>query len=365
MAGVVASEHRFTAAAPTLWHYLDVRLAYLVSQYPATSHTFIRREVEALRRAGLWVDTFSIRKPSDAERRSEVDRKEYEGTWYVLPPNPLRLGLAHARAAAKRPRQYLKTARAALKHRVPGTRAAVWSLFHFIEAIGLADELETRGVAHLHNHFANSGANVGFLATRFLDIDWSLTLHGISEFDYPAGPLLGDKIEAASFVACATKFGRAQAMRTVDAKHWDKLVVVRCGLDLSRFERLQDAGPVAPKRAAQRVLCVGRLSAEKGHLGLLEAFAEVRRRGRDVELRLLGDGPERASIERRISELGLQDHVVLGGRVPASQVVAELTQTDVFAMSSFMEGLPVVFDGGPGNGGTRGRAVGGRHSRAR
>ncbi|MEM9071943.1 MAG: glycosyltransferase [Myxococcota bacterium] len=320
-----------------------MKLAYLVSQYPATSHTFIRREVEALREQGVAVETFSIRPPSEAERTSASDRGEYERTWYVLPPRPAAVLRAHLRQARKRPGRYVQTLRNALAHRVPGARAVLWAGFHFAEAVALADELEQRGVDHLHNHFANSGANVGFLASTLLGIDWSLTLHGISEFDYPAGQLLAEKIVAARFVACVTHFGRAQALRMVDPAEWDKLFVSRCGLDLADF-RTKAAGPgVVPKKThPQRVLSVGRLSPEKGHVGLVEAFAHAVSMGVDAELRFVGDGPERERIEARVTALGLQERVSFAGRVPATQVAQEFLHADVFAMSSFMEGLPVV-----------------------
>lgn len=320
-----------------------MKLAYLVSQYPATSHTFIRREVEALRASGVRLETFSIRRPSEAERSAGVDRREFERTWYVLPPSPVRLLRAHASQLTRRPLAYAKTLRQAFEHRVPGVRAAVWAGFHFAEAVTLADELEQRGIDHLHNHFANSGANVGFLATQLLGIDWSLTLHGISEFDYPAGQLLPQKIAAAAFVACVTHFGRAQAMRMVDPAQWDKLFVSRCGLDLESFRANEPKGPIRipPKRAAFRIVTVGRMSPEKGHVGLVEAFAKARK-SVDCELRIVGDGPERERVERRAASLGVAEHVSFAGRVPTTQVMAELMLADAFAMSSFMEGLPVV-----------------------
>ena len=320
-----------------------MKLAYLVSQYPATSHTFIRREVEALRASGVALDTFSVRRPSEAERSADVDRREFEQTWYVLPPSPGRILRAHASQLTRRPLAYAKTLRRAMKHRVPGARAAIWAGFHFAEAVTLADELERRGVDHLHNHFANSGANVGYLASQLLGIDWSLTLHGISEFDYPAGQLLPEKIAAAAFVACVTHFGRAQAMRMVDPAEWDKLFVARCGLDLEAFRAHAPSGPVQvpPKRTPFRIVTVGRMSAEKGHVGLVEAFAAVRSR-RECELRIVGDGPERERVERRAAELGVADSVSFAGRVPSAHVMAELALADAFAMSSFMEGLPVV-----------------------
>ncbi len=313
-----------------------------MSQYPATSHTFIRREIEALREAGAQVDTFSIRPPSEAERSARVDREEFERTHYVLPPKPLSLLRAHAKQFRKRPRAYLETLREATRHRVPGVKASMWSLFHFAEAVGLADELERRGVDHLHNHFANSGANVGLLASRLLGLEWSLTLHGISEFDYPAGNLLAEKITAASFVACVTYFGRAQAMRLVDPVHWDKLFVARCGLDLQGITQVEASAPVPAKRRALRVVSVGRISPEKGHVGLVQAFAEVVAGGVDAELRLVGDGPTRGVVEAEVTRLGLGDRVSFAGRVPSGQVIAELLHADAFAMSSFMEGLPVV-----------------------
>ena len=51
-----------------------MRYAYLTSEYPAVSHTFIQREIVELRRRGLEIDTFSIRKPNQASLLTETDR---------------------------------------------------------------------------------------------------------------------------------------------------------------------------------------------------------------------------------------------------------------------------------------------------
>ena len=65
------------------------RVAYLTSQYPGTSHTFIRREIAAVRALGLTVETFSIRIPPPEELRAEEDRLEASTTYTVL-ARPLR-----------------------------------------------------------------------------------------------------------------------------------------------------------------------------------------------------------------------------------------------------------------------------------
>lgn len=315
---------------------MTLRLAYLTSQYPATSHTFIRREVSALREAGVDIQTFSVRAPAPAELKSEVDQNEAAKTYTLLRQSPAAFASAHLGELMRRPGRYLRTLGLALRHRPSGVKPSLLSLAHFAEAILLAAELRRRGIEHLHNHFANSGATVGLLASRQAGIRWSFTIHGISEFDYPAGLLLGDKIAAASFVACVSYFGRAQAYRLVDASEWDKLTVVRCGLELDRLPEAQMS-----KADRLRLILVGRLSAEKGIAGLLEALALVAPAERP-ELTIVGDGPLRAELDALVTRLGLTADVTFLGRLPETDTLAAIARSDALVLSSFMEGLPIV-----------------------
>ena len=314
-----------------------MRIAYLTSQYPAASHTFIRREVMGLRSLGFQVDTFSLRRPVGESKLAAIDQRETAATWYVLPAPPARLARSHAQALFTRPLAYANTFRRALAHRAPGLRALIWSAFHFVEAIDVAHELKRRGVEHLHNHFANAGANVGYLAAHYLRLRWSLTLHGTSEFDYPAGLLLAEKIEKAHFVACVTHFGRAQAMRLVDPKHWHKFRIVRAGIEPPEL-----GGAVAEVKGRLRLVCVARLSPEKGHAGLIQAVAQLVSEGVDVELELLGDGPDTQRVEAQVRELGLESRVLMRGQVPEEQALLAMANATAVVLASFMEGLPVV-----------------------
>ncbi|WP_294198395.1 glycosyltransferase family 4 protein [uncultured Sphingomonas sp.] len=308
------------------------RIAYLVSQYPASSHTFIRREVDSLRRHGVDIRTYSIRRPSPAELKAPEDKASFAETRFVLPLSlPALLG-AHLRALVTRPAAWFGLLRLALRHRAPGAKALLWSLFHFSEAVVLANMWRTDQITHVHNHFANAGATVGMLAARFAGLPWSLTLHGISETDYPAGLTLGSKLEAADFAACVSWFGRAQAMRVTAPAHWHKFALVRCGLDLPSL-------PAAPARGGPRraIVCVARLSSEKGHLGLLEAIAPL-----EATLTLVGDGPMLAEIEAAVARLGLVERVRFVGRLDEAATLATIANADLLVLPSFMEGLPIV-----------------------
>ena len=225
----------------------------------------------------------------------------------------------------------------ALRHRPPGLRAFAYAFIYFVEAMLLARALRRAGAERLHVHFANPAAIVGMLSARYLGLPFSLTLHGISEFDYPAGLLLREKVEAADVVICASWFVRAQAMRLVAPLHWRKFHVVRCGLDLSSFpapaRRTQPSGPRA-------LICVGRLSAEKGQAGLLEAITALP--DLDIRLTLLGDGPMRAALEDEVKRLGLATRVLFLGPQSEEATKAAIADSELLVLPSFMEGLPVV-----------------------
>jgi glycosyltransferase involved in cell wall biosynthesis len=56
----------------------------------------------------------------------------------------------------------------------------------------------------------------------------------------------------------------------------------------------------------------------------------------------VGDGPARPSLERAILELGLENHVRLEGSCNQDRVREMYRETDLFALTSFSEGVPVV-----------------------
>src|SRR3954453_18286961 len=112
-----------------------VRVAYLTSQYPATSHTFISREVAAVRRTGVEIDTFSIRPPSPAELEDPEIAAEARNTFTVLKQPATTIFTAHLGTLFANPAGYFRTLGLALEHRPPGLRGFGLSLAHFVEAV--------------------------------------------------------------------------------------------------------------------------------------------------------------------------------------------------------------------------------------
>lgn len=158
-------------------------------------------------------------------------------------------------------------------------------------------------------------------------------MHGPTEFDDVTRYALAEKVRRARFVAVISDYARSQLMKLVEPAHWRRLEVVHCGVDPAHFEPVDRSGRSAPLR----VLTVGRLVPDKGQAVLLEAVALLGARGVDVELTLVGDGPERESLQAAAGR-----SVRFAGAVGQDLVRAHYTAADVFALPSFAEGVPVV-----------------------
>ena len=89
-------------------------------------------------------------------------------------------------------------------------------------------------------------------------------------------------------------------------------------------------------------VCVARLSAEKGHAQLIEAFADAFSDTRDVRLRLVGDGPLRSSLEQLSLRLGIAAQVDFVGSLHAPSVREELDKAHAFVLASTSETFGVV-----------------------
>ncbi|MDE4139434.1 MULTISPECIES: glycosyltransferase family 4 protein [Rhodobacterales] len=304
------------------------KLAYLTGEYPRASDTFIQREVTALRALGHDVLTCSIRTTGAEHLVGPEQRQEHALTFKVLGAckKPLRLLRAHLRWM-RNPGRYIAALRLAWKTAPRGVKGRLYNLIYFLEAGVLADELRRQEVDHLHNHIATAACTVAMLASELSGIPYSFTIHGPDIFFNPNHWRIDEKAARARFVACISEFCRSQLMCFADQSHWARFHIIHCGIDPGRYTS-------APHKGAN-LLFVGRLAAVKGLPILLDALRDL---SGDWKLTVIGDGPDRAALEAQAQGLNVD---FLGYR-SQSEVAEALSNTDVFVLPSFAEGVPVV-----------------------
>ena len=315
---------------------LVMRVAYLINQYPKVSHSFIRREIAALESEGIEVLRFSIRRCSEG-LVDDADKAELERTRFILDVGLLGLLAGLIRVACTRPVRLAGALRLALGIGWRSNRQMLHGLAYVAEACVLLGWLSEASVDHVHAHFPTNPAMVAMLCRILGGPPYSFTSHGVELTDRPELLGLAHKLARASFAVAVSEFGRSQLYRWCGHHLWPRIRVVRCGLDGAFLN-----APRAPVPSAPRLVCVGRLSEEKGQLLLLQAIRVLAAEGVDVKIVLVGDGPLRAEIEELVARFELGRHVEMIGWATSDDVRQQILNSRVLVLPSFAEGLPVV-----------------------
>lgn len=313
-----------------------MRIAYLTTSYPSVSHTFIRRELTELEKQVGEISRFAIRHtPYDIV--DPDDAREDGKTFRVLTQPAARWARAVVRRGLVSPFHAAQGLRKAVSLGFRSQRGMARHLVYFAEALLLLDEMKSQEIDHVHVHFGTNPAAVATIMRAMGGPTYSFTVHGPDELDAPKGLGLGTKIEDSSFVVAITNFCAGQLRRWVGHEHWDKIQVVHCTVGDEFFE---EHLPIDSD--SKTLICVGRLSAQKGQLLLVEAFADAVDQGADAELVLAGDGDMRGEIERLISDRGIGERVRITGWISGDQVRQEILRSRALVLPSFAEGLPMV-----------------------
>ena len=150
--------------------------------------------------------------------------------------------------------------------------------------------------------------------------------------------LLG-RIRTRQLVRAVKPLERLVVLTEADKAAWEKagctnvtVIPNPCILNNSPFSILHSQFP-------KTVLAVGRLHEQKGFDLLLQAWQPIEKHYPEWQLRIVGEGPQRAALERQIREQGLE-HVVLAGRT--ADVAKEYAAASLFVLSSRYEGLPLA-----------------------
>jgi glycosyltransferase involved in cell wall biosynthesis len=312
-----------------------MRLAYLTPIYPSLSQTFIRREIAGLEARGHSVHRFSIKPCGDTV--DPADKAEAGKTFHLLAQSGPKLVLRALVVLAGRPVAAFGALSMAFRMHRASERGLLRHLAYLVEAAVLLHHMREAAVEHCHVHFGTNAAAVARLIRRLGGPPYSMTIHGPDELDAPIGFSLGAKMEDAAFTVAITDYCGAQLRRWVDLSEWSKIKRVQCTVGDEWFDA---ACPISADAAT--LVCVGRLTAQKGQLLLLDAMAALARDGVQGRLVLVGDGEMRDVVETRIRDLNLGERVILAGWQDESQVREHLRNARALVLASFAEGLPVV-----------------------
>jgi glycosyltransferase involved in cell wall biosynthesis len=313
----------------------QTRILYLIGQFPAINHSYLLAEMRILRSLGLEVSVASVSPPDRPTENLSVREREEAARTYYLKSVPAAKVVLLVAEFFRHPYRFLRGLVFAVRLAGGGLKGTAYHLAYFAEAILVGRYLRQLGVSHVHASFS---ATVALITSRIFPVTMSFGVYGFGELHNPSESQLAERLRGALFVRSISRHGRGQLMLSCDREEWSKLVYVPLGIDATEFA----PGPPRKESSQLNILCVGRLAPEKGQGLLLEAIAMLKAQGVNTYLRLVGDGPDRKWLENRAAQLGIASAVEFTGWINQDRLMAVYGETDVFALPSLAEGIPMV-----------------------
>jgi colanic acid/amylovoran biosynthesis glycosyltransferase len=327
-----------------------LRVAYVLGTFPALTETFVLREMGAIRQRGIEIVICAVRRPSAEQKVRSTT--VYPGTRrvYARPDSILRHLIANLGFLVRRPGRYFAGMRTFLRAAAGlAPREALQLLYHFFAGVGFCRDLRRLGATHLHCHFT-SATNMALAAHIVGDTPFSFTAHASADL-FVRPVLLDEKLAHARFVVAVCDYSR-QFLDSITAfRYSKKLHRIYNGIEQLQEGRVTgtaERSSHSSVAAGRRIVSVGSLVAAKGHATLIQVCAKLQGQGQSFRCRIIGEGPERPTLERLIRDYNLQDCVALAGAQPLEVVYAELRQADVFVLlaeigrSGYRDGFPTA-----------------------
>ena len=288
-----------------------------------------------------WLSkTASLTEPASAPLNRNLEEREEFARTHYLDKTSFTAGVqTHVTAFLAQPLNYLCGLWFALQlgHRKLSKWPEQLRLFH--AAILVGDWMAENELTHLHVRYdATLTATIGLIAAKTFGIAFSLTVNELThEIPATQAALLPQMLASAGYVTCPNNFMRSQLMQLTPLSDWSKYelaprgIVADCFQPVERWEQ--------PRLF--EVLSVGDMKAPQGQPVLIGALERLLREGRQLRVRLVGDGPERATLETIVEQRGLQHSVIFENTATPERLRDLYAQANAFVHTSFDRQLPM------------------------
>jgi glycosyltransferase involved in cell wall biosynthesis len=299
-----------------------LRVAYVLWNNPAPSELFIQREMDGLRRLGVVIDVLVLDPPHGRDAAPHPTGPFHAPPWFH--PARLRAFGLPFRTPGRFARLLAGLARVGFAGGAKGPARAV--RMGWLAAFFLASEIPPPDLVHAH--FANLPTVFARLFAFALAKPWGFSVHA---HDLYAESLpLADHLRECSHVLTCSHVAARELRGRIRGELRGKVRTIYHGLELGSWRRCGRR----EQRSRACILAVGRLVPKKGFHVLIEACGLLRMEGLDFECDIVGEGPERGALQRRIHERSLADRVRLAGWHSEAELQERYRRSSVLAVPS-------------------------------
>ena len=311
----------------------EPRIAYFIWHFPVLSQTFVRREIEALRKHGASIEVFA-EEPEDLELLDERDEHLLRSTRYVLPRDPRRLSQYHREFRGERWLAYWHVYLFIMSRRYGLSKTLRRDHGLFNQVVYLAGHFRESGIDRVHSPWGDRAGFAAMLAAKLLGLPFSLQVRAHDVHDPSYHPALREMLPGADFVITNTQYNRP-FIQALMPRSGTAIHTIYNGIDLAQFDPPDRSGRAD---GPARILCVARLVEQKGLTYLLDACALLRDRDIPFTCDVIGGTEEPLyteywnCLQEKHRHLGLEDRVFFRGALPFAEVMEAYGRADVFVL---------------------------------
>jgi len=324
-----------------------MKIAFIVTVFPALSETFILNQITGLMDLGHEVDIYSRYNPNeckvhdDIEKYNLMDRVCYYD-FFNIPPNKIKRVIKGIKLIVTNfYKDPLGILRALNVFKYGKDAMSLKLLYTIIPFLGKRNYYDI-----IHCHFGPNGELGVMLKKLGIKGKIVVTFHG-----YDMSAILIDQ----SYNVYNKIFDVSDILMPI-SNYWKrKLIILGCdekkiivhhmGINLDKF-KFYEVGEKS--RELIKILTVGRLVEKKGYEYMIRAIAKVVKKYRNIEYLIAGDGNLMNKLEELVSELNINNYVKFLGGVNQDEVLKLNQQAHIFILHSItakngdQEGIPVA-----------------------
>lgn len=202
----------------------------------------------------------------------------------------------------------------------------------------------------LHTHTATPDGYTGLILRRKYNISLVCSFRGSDINIYPKYDRLISHLTKKVISEADQIITVSNALKRVTetiAKPKKEIRVIYNGCDFKKFIFKSTSKSMVRKKlgissGSKVLIFIGNLTKTKGIYELTEAFVRLSNQNSNLHLIIIGDGPGRLLLKKRLFQVGLQKKMHLMGKRPHSEIPHLLNASNIFVLPTHYEGLPNV-----------------------
>lgn len=304
-----------------------MKVAVVTMLFPAAAETFAARDIRSWRDQGVSVSVHCLRPPSS---RNDTLRAVFDVM--SVPVTYATVGgyLGGLLEMLRQPLRMMGFVARIGRHEWRQPASLLRCLALAPRAMGILAEIRRTRPDVVHLYWGHFPSLVGDLVRRHLpEVRLS---HFLGAYDLERGLALSRKVYRRADVRWTHARANLPALQAWDIDPATVQVLHR-GIDLEQVERALAGYHGTPFRTG-RILTVARLYPGKGVDRAIRVVRILEEQGLDVNLTVIGEGPERERLGRLASELGVSGRINFLGYVPPDAVFTAMAGSRVFLLLS-------------------------------